>query len=175
MLEPPWHPVAGTPTLPHAAPSTVPAALSFTSWVGLLCYGHWFVALFFSFTIPKTWLHLELCAPAPPHNLKPQTTGRMGTFKLETPMVKTASVSRMIEPSGFLQNDFCPSLRGIADPWRYLSPWIVSLPSSTSLLKMWAIESYPKKLGCRDSPGGSVAKTLRSSCWGPGFNPWWGN
>ena len=27
----------------------------------------------------------------------------------------------------------------------------------------------------QDFPGGPVAKTLCSQCWGPGFNPWSGN
>ena len=60
--------------------------------------------------------YIALCAPAPPSSLKAQTTGRVETFKLEIPILKTASVCRMIERSGFLQNDLGPSLRGIADP-----------------------------------------------------------
>ena len=31
------------------------------------------------------------------------------------------------------------------------------------------------ELSIRDSPGGPVAKTLSSQCWGPGFDPWLGN
>ena len=31
------------------------------------------------------------------------------------------------------------------------------------------------QLNIRDSPGGPVAKTLSSQCWGPGFDPWLGN
>ena len=32
-----------------------------------------------------------------------------------------------------------------------------------------------KKVMLRDFPGGPVAKTLRSQCRGPGFDPWSGN
>lgn len=47
------------------------------------------------------------CAPAPSNSLKAGQRDT-GTFKLEIPVLKTASVSRMIERSGFLQNDLCP-------------------------------------------------------------------
>ena len=34
--------------------------------------------------------------------------------------------------------------------------------------------SCPKAVLARDFPGGPMAKTLHSQCWGPGFNPWSG-
>ena len=36
-------------------------------------------------------------------------------------------------------------------------------------------EKVGLKLNIQDSPAGPVAKTLRSQCWGPGFDPWLGN
>ena len=40
---------------------------------------------------------------------------------------------------------------------------------------LWIQLNLGSKLGSVVSPGGAVAKTVSSQCWGPGFDPWLGN